>query len=401
MTPWITVIGIGEDGPDGLGDKARALIGQARILVGGARHLAMIPAGRQERLVWPQPFAAGLDMLEHHRGSPVAILASGDPQWFGVGVSLARRFGGDALTVIPHSGAFSLAAARLGWALQDIFCLSIHGRPFAEVGRHLHPGSRLLVLSEDGGSPARLAAYLDGAGLGNTRMTVFERLGGPNECRLDDLADRWGNRKVEDLNIVALALPDDLRRFAAPTLLAGLPDDAYEHDGQLTKREIRAVTLASLAPWPGALLFDIGAGAGSIAIEWCRAGGRATAIERRADRLALIERNRDRLGAVGLSVLAGEARLLMADLKEAPDAIFIGGGLTEPGLAEACWERLKPGGRLVANAVTAEGEAILLAWQAGKGGDLSRIAVSRLAGTGRFHSWHPLAPVTHYLGMKS
>ena len=395
--PWLSVVGIGEDGLDGLSAAARALIDNAELLCGGARHLAMVAEGPAERLVWPSPFAAALDSLQSWRGRRVCVLASGDPMWFGIGATLAGAFPPDETTVVPHPGAFSLAAARLGWPLHETTCLSIHGRPFDAVELHLQPGNRLLILSHDGGSPARLACLLTERGFGASRLTVFERLGGPAERHISGTAAGWASTEVDALNTIAV---DIAGGGAFLSRVPGLPDDAFRHDGQLTKREVRAATLSALAPWPGACLWDVGAGCGSIAIEWARAGGRAVAIEPSPRRLDMIAHNASRLGVPDLLLIAGTAPAVLADLDGRPDAVFVGGGLSLPGLLDRCWESLPAGGRLVANAVTAEGEATLFAWHAGHGGDLVRLSVSRLSATGRFRTWHPARPVTQYCGHK-
>lgn len=397
---WLSVVGIGEDGLDGLSPIARRIVETAELLAGGERHLALIPSGPAERLAWTAPFSDNLDRLAAWQGRPVCVLASGDPMWFGVGATLARRFGIEQIRVVPHPGAFSLAAARLGWALHETRCLSIHGRAFETVLLHLTPGARLLLLAEDGASAARLAARLVALNLGETEITVFEHLDGPSERRLTANAAHWSIERTADLNTIALALPDRTTGGGPLTRVPGLPDDAFHHDGQLTKREIRAVTLAALAPWPGAHLWDVGAGCGSIAIEWCRAGGTATAIEQNDGRCDMITENALALGVPDLDLHRGSAPRALAAITRPPDALFIGGGLSAPGVLEACWTALRPGGRLVANAVTSEGEALLLAWQARNGGGLTRLAVSRLEDTGRFHSWHPAMPVTQYSGLK-
>lgn len=397
---WLSVVGIGEDGLEGLSPIARRTIETAQILVGGARHLALVPQGTAERLTWTAPFADNLDRLAALQDSRVCVLASGDPMWFGVGATLARRFGSDRMDIFPHSGAFSLAAARLGWALHETCCLSIHGRAFETVLRHLYPDARLLLLAEDGTSAARLAARLVDLGLGGAEIQVFEHLGGPQEQHRAAEADRWADARTADLATIALRLPG--RWPGRPPLgcVPGLPDDAFHHDGQLTKREIRAATLAALAPWPGAHLWDIGAGCGSIAIEWCRAGGSASAIERDPGRCAMIEENALALGVPHIDLRQGSAPGILSGLAARPDALFVGGGLSAPGVLDACWAALSSGGRMVANAVTAESEALLLAWQARNGGSLTRLSIARLEGTGRFHSWHPAMPVTQYSGLK-
>lgn len=396
MTPWLSVIGIGEDGLAGVSPAARTLIEGAEVLAGGARHLAMIPPGAAERLPWPSPFATGVEEILARRGRAVCVLASGDPMWFGIGATLARHVDPAEMTVLPHPGAFSLAAARMLWPLHEAAALTVHGRPIEALALHLRPGARLLVLSEDGRSPSLIADLLRTHGYGDSRMTVFEHLGGAAEARTDAAACDW-EAETADLNTVAVlcrAAPGVRVLSTAP----GLPDDAFLHDGQLTKREIRAVTLAALGPLPGAVLWDLGAGCGSIAIEWMRAGGRAAAVERSAARCGLIARNAAVLGVPGLDIVQGAAPAVLPEGR--PDAVFVGGGCSQPGLLDAAWAALPPGGRMVANAVTAEGEAALLAWRQTHGGALTRLAVSRLGPTGSLHTWHPAMPVTQYAGDK-
>ncbi|CAA7615407.1 Precorrin-6Y C(5,15)-methyltransferase (decarboxylating) [Magnetospirillum sp. LM-5] len=395
MTAWLNVVGIGEDGLSGLGQWARIAVEDCDILFGAQRHLAMVPerAG-QERIAWPSPFAAAFDLVLARRGQSVCILASGDPMMYGIGASLARRLDLAEMRVWPHPSAFSLAAARLGWPLQDCTLLTVHGRPLELVVPHLAPAARLLILAEDGTSPAKLAALLCQHGFGASRISVLERLDGPAERRLDGQALGWPAERCADLNVMAVECQAD-RSGAALPILAGLPDEAFAHDGQLTKRDIRAVTLARLAPLAGQLLWDVGAGCGSVAVEWMRSHPRcrAIAIEAKPHRLALIEENRLKLGVPGLTVLAGKAPIALAGL-EAPDAVFIGGGLTVKGLVEACWSALKPGGRLVANAVTLQGEAVLAELYGRLGGEMTRISVAHAAALGGFDGWRTAMPVT-------
>ena len=393
MTPWLTIIGIGEDGLDGLAPAARTLIEGAEVLVGGSRHLAMVADTAAERLAWASPFVSSRPALEALRGRRVVILASGDPLWFGAAATLSRWFTPAEMTVLPHAGAFSLAAARLLWPLQDCLCLSAHGRPVEALALHFAPGRRLLILSEDASTPARVADLLALHGYGPSTVAVLENLGGPLE-RIGA-----GLRAASDLNLVAVecAAAPGHRPLARGY---GLSDEAFLHDGQLTKREIRAVTLAALAPLPGELLWDVGAGCGSVAIEWMRAGGRAVAIEPRAERCERIARNAAALGVPGLEVIRARAPAGLPLGGAAPDAVFVGGGVSEPGLLDICRAALNPGGRLVANAVTAEGEAALIALHAAQGGEMSRLAVTRLAPVGGFHTWHPAMPVTQYVGWK-
>lgn len=390
----ITVIGIGEDGLDGLSPAARAVIDGAEVLVGGVRHLAMVPANGAERLEWASPFAASRPLLEARLDRRVAVLASGEPLWFGAAATLTGWFGGESLAVIPHPGAFSLAAARLGWAMQDCLFLTIHGRPIESLLLHPAPGRRLLILAEDRASPAKVAALLAANGYGPSRVIVLENLGGPNE-RITDAAGC-----ASDLNVVAVeCVAERSARLLSP--VPGLPDDAFEHDGQLTKRDIRAATLAALAPVPGQVLWDVGAGSGSIAIEWMRAGGRAVAIESKPDRLERIARNAARLGVPGIEIIAGRAPDALPLDRDPPDAIFVGGGVSEAGLLDICWSVLGRGGRLAANAVTMEGEEALVALYGLHGGEMTRLSVSHLDRVGGFHAWHPSMPVTRYVGWKS
>lgn len=393
-TPWLSVVGIGEDGLERLSPAARTLVDGAEVLVGGARHLAMIPEGHPaECHEWQSPLKKTVAMLRGMAGRRVCVLATGDPMSYGVGVTLGREFGPQALTVIPAPGAFSLAAARLGWPLEAVDRLTVHGRPLALLNAYVRPGARLLILSEDGATPASVAALLCARGYPESRLTVFEHMGGPEEAVQESAAAGWGDVRTRDLNTLAvecIAGPDAVLTSRA----AGLPDEAFRHDGQLTKREVRAATLARLAPQPDALLWDVGSGAGSVAIEWMRLGGRAVGVERQTDRVAMAAANAEALGAPLLKLVTGAAPDALAGL-EAPDAVFIGGGLTD-GVAEACWARLKPGGRLVANAVTVEGESVLARLHASLGGEMARIAVSRLEAVGPYHGWRPLMPVTQF-----
>lgn len=393
MAPWLTVVGIGEDGFKGLGKQARHALLQAVKVFGSPRQLALLPGCIvAERLAWPSPFSLAPVLALH--GSPVCVLASGDPMLYGVGASLARQLSEADMHVLPAPSSYSLAAARLGWPLQDVVTLSVVARPVAAVAAHLYSGQRLLVLSNDRNSPAALAALLRERGFGPSRLSVLEHLGGPDERRIDRAADGWQNADVADLNLVAIdcqAAPD------APRLspLAGLPDTAFVHDGQLTKRDVRAITLARLAPQPGELLWDVGAGSGSIGIEWMRAhpSCRALAIEADEGRQQLIEHNRDALGVPGLQLVRGRAPQALQGL-EPPHAVFIGGGVTREGVLEACWAQLRPGGRLVANAVTLQSETLLMSWRSRHGGELTRIHVAQAQPLGEFDTWRQALPIT-------
>ncbi|NWD26148.1 precorrin-6y C5,15-methyltransferase (decarboxylating) subunit CbiE [Pseudomonas yamanorum] len=393
MSPWLTVVGIGEDGFKGLGRNARHALLRASRIVGGQRQLDLLPVCiRGERQLWPSPFS--LEPVLARRGEAVCVLASGDPMFYGVGASLARQIPADELLILPAPSSVSLAAARLGWPLQDVVTLSVVARPLAALNAHLATGIRLLVLSNDDQSPAAIAAQLAERGFGASRLSVFEHLGGPDERRVDGIAQDWQGEPIAALNLVAIECVADAN---SPRLsrLAGLPDSAFKHDGQLTKRDVRAMTLARLAPMPGELLWDVGAGSGSIGIEWMRAhpSCRALAIEADEGRQLLIEHNRDALGVPGLQLIRGTAPHALNGL-EAPDAIFIGGGVTRDGVLDTCWHHLRPGGRLVANAVTLQSEMTLMAWREQHGGELTRIHVAQAQPLGDFDTWRQALPIT-------
>jgi len=393
MTPWLTVVGIGEDGFKGLGRTARHALLRASRIVGSTRQLALLPRCiRGERELWPSPFS--LEPLLARRGEAVCVLASGDPMFYGVGASLAKQISDDQMLVIPAPSSCSLAAARMGWPLQDVMILSLVARPLAVINAHLSTGVRLLLLSNDRHSPAAVATLLRERGFGPSLITVLEHLGGSAERRVEGCAAQWSDPAVADLNLIAVECRAEP---STPRLsrLAGLPDSAFEHDGQLTKRDVRAITLARLAPTPGELLWDVGAGSGSIGIEWMRAhpSCRALAIEADEGRQALIERNRDSLGVPGLQLIRGKAPQALDDL-EPPDAVFIGGGVTREGVLDTCWARLKPGGRLVANAVTLQSEMTLMNWRERHGGELTRIHIAQAQPLGEFDTWRQALPIT-------
>lgn len=399
MTPWLSIIGVGADGIGALPAPARILIDNAEIVIGGARHLAMLPDGHPaERQGWASPISETVTAMRKLEGRRVVVLATGDPMSYGIGVTLGRAFGPDAMTVLPAPGAFSLAAARLCWALHETDCLTLHGRPLAALNLFVRPGARLLILSEDGGTPAQIAATLRDRGYGASVMTVLENIGADDESARSATADDWNEAPTADLNTVAVACIGGDRALAY-SRLAGLPDDAFTHDGQLTKRVVRAATLSALAPQPGEFLWDVGAGCGSVAIEWMRAGGRAVAIERSPERCTLIARNAAMLGTPMLDIVTGAAPDALAGLPP-PDAVFIGGGISARPLAEACWAALPKRGRLVANAVTLEGESVLLSLHEKRGGALTRIAVSEATPIGGLRGWQPMRPVTQFSAVK-
>jgi precorrin-6B C5,15-methyltransferase / cobalt-precorrin-6B C5,C15-methyltransferase len=399
---WLSIVGIGEDGVDGLSAAARGLISTAEIVFGGKRHLGLAaPFIRGAARPWPSPFDGAAAEVMHHRGRPICVLASGDPFHYGVGATLAQRIDAREMIVMPAPSAFSLAAARLGWSLAHTALLSVHGRNLDLVRPHLQPGARILTLTSDGDGPAALAQLLTQSGFGASRLTVLEALAGPRERVRTATAAEFDLGAVDALNTVAIEVEAaaDARVIARS---AGLGDHLFEYDGQITKREVRAVTLSSLAPRRGELLWDIGAGAGSVAIEWMLADPlfmRAIAIEQRADRAARIHRNAAAFGVPALDVVQGLAPAALAGLPQ-PDAVFIGGGGSEAGVLDAALAALHPDGRLVVNAVTLETEALLIARHAALGGEMIRIAISRAGAVGEKTAWRPAMPVTQWLWTK-
>ncbi|MCC3603879.1 MAG: precorrin-6y C5,15-methyltransferase (decarboxylating) subunit CbiE [Microcoleus sp. PH2017_29_MFU_D_A] len=401
MHKWLSVVGIGEDGLSGLSSIALSLLDRSKIVVGGARHLAMLPTDdTREKLVWASPLQTTVDSIISRRPEAVCVLASGDPMCHGIGVTLSRRIPIAEMTVIPAASAFSLACARLGWPLADVETFSLTNRPIASIALSFSPGARLLVLSADRHTPEKVAQLLTQRGFGSSLMTVFERMGSQAERRIEGVAAAWNATDLADLNAIAIAVTAD-RETLIVSRTSGLPDAAYRHDGQLTKREVRAVTLSALAPIPGELLWDVGAGCGSIAIEWMRShrSCRAIAIERHPTRLQYIAENASNLGVSELKIITGSAPDALANLPQ-PDAIFIGGGVTAEGLLETCWNALGEGGRLVVNAVTIESELKILQWHSLHGGELIRIGIQRVGAIGSFQGWKPLAPVTQWAVVK-
>jgi precorrin-6Y C5,15-methyltransferase (decarboxylating) len=394
---WLTIIGIGEDGPDGLGDEAKRLVAAAVVVFGGARHHALVAdLVSGERLPWESPFEKSIEAIMSRRGSPVVVLASGDPFLYGVGASLSRRVSPDEIRAIPAPSSFSLAASRLGWPLQDTTCLSLHGRPLDLIRPHLHHGRRIITLTSDADTPGRLAALLSATGFGQSQLLVLEALGGERERLRKCRADGFHLTDIDPLNLCAITVVAGQGARTLP-FTAGLDDALFEHDGQITKQDIRAITLSALEPRYGELLWDIGAGSGSVGIEWMLRDPsmRAIAIEQSADRALRIARNATAFGVPGLAVVEGTAPDALDALPE-PDAIFIGGGGSEKGVLSAAIARLKGGGRLVANAVTLEMEAKLIAIHAELGGSLRRIEIGRASPIGGMTGWRPAMPVTQW-----
>ena len=398
---WLSIVGIGEDGVDGLTPTARGLISAAEIVFGGRRHLGL--AGgliRGAARPWPSPFDRTVEEVLAYRGRQVCVLASGDPYFYGVGSLLARHVDAAETIVVPAPSAFSLAAARLGWPLTEVAQVSVHGRAIDRIRPHLQPRAKVLALTSDSDGPAALAQLLTATGFGESKLTVLEALGGPRERVRTAPAAAFDLSGTDPLNLVAI----EVVAAANARVIArvpGLADDLYEHDGQLTKREIRAITLSALAPRRHELLWDIGAGAGSVAIEWMLADASlaAVAIEARSDRAARIRRNAAAFGVPGLEVIEGIAPAALQGLRQ-PDAIFIGGGASDASVIETAMAALRSGARLVVNAVTLESEALLLARHASLGGTLMRVAIARAEPVGGMTGWRPALPVTQWAWTK-
>ncbi|MFE3443010.1 precorrin-6y C5,15-methyltransferase (decarboxylating) subunit CbiE [Nocardia sp. NPDC059180] len=398
----IAVVGIGAEGWSGLGAAARDAVTGCGVLMGSARQLALVPGEvAARRVCWPSPLLPSLaDLLREHAAERVCVLASGDPMFYGIGVTLAKLVGPQALRVLPQPSSASLACARLGWPLAEIPVVSVVGRSPANLLPELADRRRVLVLSEDGGTPAVIANLLSRNGFSASELTVLEQLGGPAERIVSATAATW-NGSADPLNIVAIEALADTGR-PRTTRLPGLPDALFGEDGQLTKSEVRALTVSALAPAPGELLWDVGGGSGSIAIEWCRTDPtcRAVSFERIERRRQRIAENAAALGAIRIEI-RGEVRAeLGGSVGPAPDAIFLGGGLTQDGVFETCWSHLRQGGRLVANAVTAESEAMLVGLVAVHGGELRKFQIYRAESLGGFTAWRPQLPVVQWTVVK-
>jgi precorrin-6B C5,15-methyltransferase / cobalt-precorrin-6B C5,C15-methyltransferase len=394
---WLSIVGIGEDGVEGLSSVARRLIKSAELVVGGGRHLELargLICGRP--LAWPSPMSDAFSEIKRHRGRSVVVLASGDPFHFGIGKQLAAFVSAEEFVCLPQPSAFSLAAARMGWSLQDAALITLHGRSLQGIIRYLQPGARILALSWDGATPAKLAELLNAHRMGQSRITVLEAIGGPREQVRHATARNFDIAPVDPLNTIAIEVIAEPDAAIIP-LAPGLDDAFFEHDGQLTKREIRAVTLSSLEPRHGELLWDVGLGAGSIAIEWLlrHPSLSAIGIEARSDRADRAARNAAALGVPELKIVQGRAPEALAGLAR-PDAVFVGGGMMDDGVFDAIWAAVKPRGRLVANAVSLETEARLADYFSRFGGDLVRLQVARIDKVGTMSGWRPAMPVTQW-----
>ncbi len=397
MTRWLSIIGIGAEGLPGLSPAARTLVEGAAHVFGPARHIALASGAiGGERHVWQPPILDAVPGVLGYRGTPCVALASGDPFWFGIGPRLAALVPPDEFACIPAPSCFALACARLGWPMQDVGTLSFCGRPLERLRPLLQPGARLLLLSADAGTPGAVTDYLAERGFGWSRIHLLERLGAPDErVRASD-----AQSDVAALNMLALEVVVGPGARVLP-LASGLDDDLFEHDGQITKREIRAVTLSALAPRQGETLWDIGAGSGSVGIEWMlrHPANRAIAFEPRPERAARIARNALALGVPELAVVRQPAPGGLVG-RNAPDAVFLGGGASDPGVLDTVWGALRPGGRMVANAVTLEGERALSAAWSTMGGTMTRIGIERLDRLGGLHGFRPGMTVTQWAAVK-
>ena len=392
--PWLHIVGIGEDGLDGLSPATRAVVEAAEVILGGDRHDLLSGDLRAERLPWPDTFEAMIDEIGAQRGRRAVVLVTGDPLWFSVGARIGRAIDPAQIVYHPQLSAFQLAAARMGWSLADVETLTVHGRPVEQMIAFIQPDQRLLVLTTGEETPARIARFLTERGFGRSPMSVFAAMGGDREQRFDGMAQDW-DHEVPAFNTLAvhcLADPDAALLPRVP----GLADDLFQSDGTMTRSEVRAVTVARLMPMRGALLWDIGSGCGSVAIEWMRAAryARAVGVEPRADRRAMAAANALALGAPRLELIEGEAPAALEGLAP-PDAVFIGGGLSRP-VFDAAWAALRPLGRLVANAVTLESEAELIALHREFGGELVKLGVERARPVGRLTGWQPGMTVTQW-----
>ena len=397
---WLRVIGLTEHGLDHFPPSHLDQLRSAEVVIAPERALPSVkalPEFSGKAMTWPQPFLDIIPLLEDYRGKNVVVLATGDPLWFGAASTLVRYFAPDEMEITPSPSGFQWAAARMGWPMHLLRCLTVHGRPDETVLKHFGPKARLLVLAHDRQSPDKIAALLIAAGYEEARLTVLGHIGGDAETCHHAKAKDWGDARhdVPDFHVLAIECPEAVDGFLP--LIPGLPDTAFDSDGKLTKSEVRATTLAALKPCDGGLLWDLGCGSGAVGIEWMRSApfARAIGIDNRQDRLEVAKGNAARLGVPEWQGLCADLPQGLADLDD-PDAVFIGGGLSAA-LAAAVMLRLKPNGRLVVNAVTLESEALMLSlWQA-HGGDLKRIAISRADPVGPYHGWRPLMPVTQWV----
>jgi precorrin-6Y C5,15-methyltransferase (decarboxylating) len=394
VTAWLHIVGIGEDGLDGLTPSARTVVEASDVIIGGNRHHLFVEGMTAERVVWPSPFDALIDTLNGYKGRRVVVLATGDPLWYSVGSRIGRFIPPNEIVYHPHLSAFQLAAARMGWSMADIETLTVHGRPVEQMIAFIQPDQRLLILTTGADTPAQIAAFLVDRGFGQSQMTVLAAMGGKDELWFGGTAEGWGHEvpAFNTLAVECIAAPDAALLPRVP----GLADELFHHDGTMTKQEVRAATLAKLMPMRGALLWDVGCGCGSVAVEWMRVVrySHAIGIEPRDDRRVLAAQNAAALGVPKLELIDGSVPEALSGLK-APDAIFVGGGLSRETF-DVCWGALRPLGRFVCNAVTLESEALLMALHKEHGGQLVKLQVNRAGPVGNLTGWRPLMPVTQW-----
>ena len=401
MSAWLTLIGTPANGVAGLTPEALATLESAEIIVLPQRLMGDALPDSAEKHPWPSPLSDIFAKLETWRGRKVVILATGDPLHYGVGATLLKRIPHQDMRIIPASSAFSLAAARMGWPLQNVEMVSLHGRPVSMLSTSLYPGARIIALTANAQTITEVAHLLKANGYSDSALTVLQNMGGDVEAIEQCSVSEAAGRKFSDFNTLAIdCVADDPSTFLSR--VPGLPDDAFVHDGQLTKREVRAATIAALMPHPGAMLWDVGAGCGSVAIEWMRAcrDARAMAYERNRKRLEMIAQNAHTLGVPGLSIIEGEVPETLNG-KPKPDAVFLGGAVADGEVFDTCLNALKPGGRLVANGVTLEGQGALMKRFKAHGGDLVRIDVAHLDDVGGLHAMRPRMSVLQYRLVKS
>ncbi|AMA57387.1 bifunctional cobalt-precorrin-7 (C(5))-methyltransferase/cobalt-precorrin-6B (C(15))-methyltransferase [Bradyrhizobium sp. CCGE-LA001] len=392
VDPWLTIIGIGEDGLAGLSEASRKALARAETVFGGERHLALADVGSRGR-PWPVPFDA--DVVLSCRGRPTAVLASGDPFWHGAGASLAEKLQANEWVAHSAPSTFSLAAARLGWRLESVICLGLHAAPFERLVPHLARGGRILCLLRDGKAAGDLAKWLTERGWGASAFWTLAALGGPRENVREYRAKDFAGDIAGDLVAVAV----EARGTQGIPRSSGLSDELFVHDGQITKRPVRALALSALAPRVGERLWDIGAGSGSVSVEWALCGGTATAIEVREDRAANIRSNAAAFGFTHrITIITGRAPEAIAGL-DAPDAVFIGGGL-DRAMFDTVWSQLAPGARLVAHSVTLETEALLGELHQRHGGELMRVEIAHAAPLGRYRSWEAVRPLVQWSAVR-
>jgi len=391
---WLHIVGIGEDGLDGLTPATRAVVEAAEVIVGGDRHHLLADLAAVERVAWPSPFDALIEVLLGHKGKRVVVLATGDPLWYSVGARIGRSIPPSEIIYHPQVGAFQLAAARMGWSMADLETLTVHGRPVEQMIAFIQPMQRLLILTTGEETPGQIAGFLSARGFGKSQMTVLAAMGGAEEARFDGLAESWAH-EVPAFNTLAVECVAANDAALMPRV-PGLADNLFQHDGTMTKQEVRAATLAKLMPMRGALLWDVGTGCGSVAVEWMRAAryARAVGVEPKPERRVFAAANALALGVPKLEIIDGLAPDALVGL-DAPDAIFIGGGLSVE-VFEACWAALRPLGRLVVNAVTLESESLLLELHAKYGGTLVKLNIARAEPIGGLTGWKPMMPVTQF-----